>query len=397
MQYKKLEHENEYEYIYRIGSNKESIGTWQDVADILNQELGYEYTESRYRKMFQAFSKMMEGNQAKLATGSDYLEDLKQLRRDIEKERKKLQTEKLEYNKWLREEARDEMIWESIRAEISKMDKMPGVSPIYTDRGNKTGIVCFGDEHFGAEVCIRGLHGEVINEYNPEIFYDRMGDLLGQIVSICEKEGLSSLRVYSMGDFADGIIRVSQLMKLRFGIVEATVKYADYLCRWLEELTHHVSVEFQMARGGNHTQLRMLGQPKNTFKDDNMDKVVSEMIRIRLEENPNFLFVQNPTGYIFDNVCGFQVLGIHGEVKSVSNAIKDFSHTYKTPIDIMIAGHKHHGMSEAVGICRDVVGVPSIMGVDDYAMSLNATSNPGATLLIIEEGAGKVIEYSIRL
>ena len=48
----KMNDENEFEYIYRIGSLKDQIGTWQDVADILNEELGYEYTESRYRKMY---------------------------------------------------------------------------------------------------------------------------------------------------------------------------------------------------------------------------------------------------------------------------------------------------------------------------------------------------------
>lgn len=32
--------ENEYEYIYRLGQQKDLIGSWQDVADIANRELG---------------------------------------------------------------------------------------------------------------------------------------------------------------------------------------------------------------------------------------------------------------------------------------------------------------------------------------------------------------------
>ena len=31
------EDESEYAYIYRIGAAKERIGSWQDVADILNE------------------------------------------------------------------------------------------------------------------------------------------------------------------------------------------------------------------------------------------------------------------------------------------------------------------------------------------------------------------------
>lgn len=395
MDYRRYEDENEYEYIYRLGTNKDMIGTWQDVADILNSELNYEYTESRYRKMYQAFSKMMEATQKHTANG--YAEDLQRLKRDLEKERKKIQTEKVEYNKWLREQARDEMICEAICDAIRELDAMPIPVPVYGGTHGRNGIVCFGDEHFGTEFSISGLHGEVLNQYSPEIFYDRMNSLMGQILEICDRENLNEICVYALGDFVDGILRVSQLMKLRYGVVESTVKYADYICKWLNELTQHVRVSYQMARHGNHTELRMLGQPKGTFTTDNMDLVVAEMIKVRMENNPNFSFVENPTGYIFDNVCGFNILGLHGEVKSIGSAIKDFSHTYQTPIDILIAGHKHHSMSEAVGLCRDVIGVPSIMGTDDYAMKLNATSNAGATFLIIEEGKGKVVEYAMKL
>ena len=37
------------------------------------------------------------------------------------------------------------------------------------------------------------------------------------------------LNVFSMGDFSDGILRVSQLMKLRYGVVDGTIKYADFI------------------------------------------------------------------------------------------------------------------------------------------------------------------------
>lgn len=59
--------ESEYEYIYRVASSKDAIGSWQDVADLLNAELGYEYTESKYRKDFAAFKKMFEANRALLS------------------------------------------------------------------------------------------------------------------------------------------------------------------------------------------------------------------------------------------------------------------------------------------------------------------------------------------
>lgn len=49
--YERLETENENQYIARVCSMKDQMNwTWQDVANILNEHLGYDYGESCYRK-----------------------------------------------------------------------------------------------------------------------------------------------------------------------------------------------------------------------------------------------------------------------------------------------------------------------------------------------------------
>ena len=131
----------------------------------------------------------------------------------------------------------------------------------------------FGDEHYGIEFEIKDLFGNIINAYSPEIFEKRMWILFNKTLEIIQKENIDTLNVYSMGDFSDGCLRVSQLMKLRCGVVDGTIKYADFITNWLNELTKYVRVTFQMTNG-NHTELRQLGQPKGTFTEDNMGKVV---------------------------------------------------------------------------------------------------------------------------
>ena len=93
----------------------------------------------------------------------------------------------------------------------------------------------------------------------------------------------------------------------------------------------------------------------------------------------------------------FSSLGCHGETKSMEQAIKDFSRTYRVDIDFMVGGHKHHQNSTNVGIKSDVIAAPSIIGIDDYSLSLNKTSDPGATLFVLEDGVGKTMEYNIKL
>ncbi len=400
---KKLPEENEDQYIWKVGQAKDANlldSTWEELTPRLNAELGIEETEWRgssafrkaYRWMQRAYDNVFRQN-GFIGVQGDEL-DIK--KRELEKAKVKLQTEKLEYNRWLREEARDELICEKICNEIRVTHSLITPEPIIIDKANRSAILAFGDEHYAAEFTIYGLYGEIINSYSPEIFEQRMWDLFHQTVDIIQKESLTTLYVFALGDFTDGILRCSQLMKLRYGVVEGTVKYANFIANWLNKLSKYVKVKYQMVYG-NHSELRMLGQPKGTFKEENTGMFVREMIKTYLENNPNFEMIINPTGLIFDNIEGFNVLGIHGEVRNMENAIKDFSNTYNTNISILIGGHMHHYKAETVGVNKDVINVPSIIGIDDYSMSLNKTSNPGAVLFCIEKDKGVTLEYKIKL
>ncbi len=400
---KKLPEENEDQYIWKVGQAKDANlidSTWEELTPRLNTELGIEETEWRgssafrkaYRWMQRAYDNVFRQN-GFIGVQGDEL-DMK--KHALEKEKIKVQTEKLELRKWRREEARDELLCERICSAVRESSVLIEPEPIVVDKTSKSAILAFGDEHYATEFTIYGLYGEIINSYSPEIFEQRMWDLFYQTIDIIQKEDITTLHVFALGDFTDGILRCSQLMKLRYGVVEGTVKYANFIANWLNELTKYVKVKYQMVYG-NHSELRMLGQPKGTFKEENTGMFVREMIKTYLANNPNFEMIINPTGLIFDNIEGFNVLGIHGEVKNMENAIKDFSNTYNTNISILIGGHMHHYKAEAVGINKDVINVPSIIGIDDYSMSLNKTSNPGAVLFCIEENKGVTLEYKIKL
>lgn len=400
---KKLPEENEGQYIWRIGQAKDAgllNATWDELAPRLNTELGIDETEwrgeSAWRKKYRVMQQSYDDVFSKMQFSESRLSDIEEQTRELDKARMKLQTEKLEYNRWLREEARDELIAEKIVAAVKELQPLDVPATPIIRQSSNSAILAFGDEHYATEFSIYGLHGEIINEYSPEIFEQRMWELFRQVVNIIAKEDITELNVFALGDFTDGILRCSQLMKLRYGVVEGTVRYANFISEWLNELSKHVYVKYQMAFG-NHSELRMLGQPKGTFKEENTGLFVRDIIRTRLENNPNFEMIVNPTGLIFDNIEGFNVLGIHGEVRNMEKAIKDFSNTYNTDIHILIGGHMHHYKSETVGINRDVINVPSIIGIDDYSMTLNKTSNPGASMFLIEEDKGVTVDYKIKL
>lgn len=400
--------EDNYEYGLRlittkIEQNPEDLD-WQDIVDYVGLDCHRDSLRkacsvtpySSYKVMQYYRQKVMEGE---VTTESERCE-LDSKITEFQKERQKLATEKLEYHKMLRESARDDLIFEKLADAIKALPEHEIPCARYKPTGNiygaREGILVFGDEHYGAEFEIKGLYGEVINSYNIDIAESRMDDLLRQAIDIIKLEGLEVVHVFNMGDFTDGVLRVGQLRKLQLGVVDSTVRYMEYLSSWLNELSKYAYVKFQMVHG-NHSELRMLGQTKGTFKDENMGKVVAAYIKMRLKDNPNFEFCENPTGLIFADVLGFNMLGIHGEVKNMEQAIKDFSSLYGEEIDYLFAGHLHHRQSCSAGYRREVIRVPSVVGTDEYAMSLNRMSDAGAVFVIIEQGVGKTTDYSIYL
>ncbi len=394
--------ENEEQFIWRLGREKDA-GTldleWSEIAKIINKECREDENEYRdesaYRKPYQQAKRFYEAGVFEDLTSEKYAELIRAEQRELRKERQKFSDEKLEYNRWLREEARDELIIEKFCQAVSSLPTLvhPNFRIIDTGNAKKCGILCFADTHYGAEFCIKGLYGEIINEYSPEIFEKRMGELLNMTIEKVRKEGFTKIKIFSLGDELDGILRASQLMKLRYGIVDSAIRYSEFICNWLNALTNYVKVEFYMVEG-NHTELRMIGQPKGTFKDDNMSKIIKEFIKTRMANNENFSFFENESGLIFSDALGFNILGIHGEVKNLSKALQNFSTIYGINVDILIGAHLHHFETETVGVKKDVVSIPSIMGLDGYSVELEKTADAGALFLTVEEDKG-IIEQTI--
>lgn len=367
---------------------------WQDIADFRSDHTGILEHRDTSRKGSKILYEYINAgwvnapSETKLSNSNLY---------ELEKEKYKIQTEKLELYRWQREDARDELLLEKINAAIKELPELETPSLIARNNCKKSFVLCYGDTHYGPEFEIKGLFGEILNSYSPKIFEYRMWKLFAKVREIIEKEGITSLHIYDFGDCIDGLIRVSQLWNLRCGVVDATINYANFISHWLLEFTKIVNVKFQMVIDANHSQLRMLGQPKNTFKNDNMSKVIAAFIKMRLGDNPNFEFITNPTGMIFDNISNYNILGIHGEIKNMERALKDFSKIYNVNINYLIGGHIHHGKNEEIAQDTEVINIPSIIGIDDYGLSLQKTSNAGAKLFCFEEGIGKTIEYSIKL
>ena len=399
MDFQKKKNESEEAYIIRICQMKDSLGySWERLAKILNEELNEYHTESMYRKRYKKYRRFTESGNKNENVDDNIDNEIDETLIKIKKERAKLQTEKLEYNKNIREQARDELIIDTIKESIINLSPLRKPEYIKPVHDNRSYLLTLADQHFGIEFKVVDFFNNVINEYSPEIFKLRMSILFSKVIETIEKENIKELTIFELGDYTQGLLRLnSQLMQLRYGVIESAILYAEYMSTWLNTLSEHVRIKYSMVKDGNHDQLRLCNAPKNAFPDENMGHVIHSFIKERLKDNKNITILDNPTGMNYAQMSTYICVGDHGESKNVAKYINDLSRAYQMPIDYLFTGHEHHAKAEEVGFDAEVITVKSIVGVDPYGMSLQKVSNAGANLFVFEQGEGKVCEYTYKL
>lgn len=406
MELKIKENESRLDYIKRLVYGKlrdKTIDT--DYVTLAPLIFGVELSECECRKRLYGVYNFLQQVESELEKGIEDEEILRKItyeRLELEKERKKNQTVNLEINRNLRRFARNELTQEEIRRCILELEPLPIPPFARPTISPKEGILPISDVHYGKKCVVRGLKGEIINEYNEEVFEKRMWSLLGNTIDIKMKENIEKLNILLTGDLIDGILRMTQLQKLQYGIIDSTIKLAEFLSNWLNEISIYVKVELYYCLG-NHSQIRPLGSSNGEFAEENMEKIILWFIKSRLENNSNITIHDNEGDFIYFNCKGLNIMASHGEERNIESAIKDYLVLYGEPIDMFIGGHLHTKENKSIGISHkgltdlEYCRVKSICSIDDYSTKLRKSSGAGTSLFIIEEGKGKTVTYDINL
>lgn len=400
---KRQKDESDFDYKVRLciaKLNKEIDLDWSEIRDLLNLDCSPDHL----RKLSYAYKEILEHYNEKLnenITDDEVLDKLTLKKLELQKERVKLQSDKNEINRWIREQSRSELLHERIDNRLKY--RSPIKVPTYTiprAMGDRNTVIEIADAHYGREIVVRGLEDEILNEYNPKVFQSRMWDYLNQLVVNLEKENQKHVHLFNLSDSIDGILRMSQLQVLQMGIVDSAIDMADFLTIWLNELSKHAYVDYYAAEG-NHTEIRPLGSKKGEFPDDNMEKVVTRILQSDLRENSNVTIHPNKYFHYVD-VVGTKILATHGQdEKSLEQSVKNYSHTYRKPIHMLLTGHLHSHHEKTIGIDEGqsirYVQAPSLCGIDDFSMKLQRTANAGALMMMFERGYGRTNFYDITL
>lgn len=387
--YKRFKNETDEELIYRVCSDKDLIGSWQDVADILNELLGSEYTESKFRKQFQAFNKMLNANRSKFTDSDEQIKEIEVQKRELEKERKKLSDARVDYNRLIRQEARKESYADMVKRIICENIEPMNISVHYTLFNSSTDLlVHLTDIHTGIEI-----HNWK-NDFDSDILKLRIEKFTSDILDIRGMHQSENCYLV-IGEILSGIIHNNLRLQNNMDLMEQFKYVSELISAMLSRMANHFNHIYVYTTPGNHS--RISPKKEDALDGENMDVLLPFYLKARMQNFENITICDNniePEIAMF-NIRGNNIFAAHGHKDSLSNVVQNFTLMFGIKPQIVLLGHRHTNSMETVYDTK-VIQSGCVSGSDNYATSIRKTNRPEQTVSVIGDG-GLICLYDIQL
>lgn len=391
--------ESDEDCIYRICALKDELGyTWPEMAEILNEVLQKDYSDSKYRKDYTAFQKYgHKKNMTQLATKqieTDVCVGVRDEQADeLYKLKKQFQDQRREYYKLLAKDAR----YEHLTGQLVEAANRLNTNKTLVSEGNfyleseNDAVLCLTDWHYGM------VTDNIWNTYNIQVCKERVSKLLDHCKRYLRLNNVNNLHVLLLGDFIHGSIHTGVRVASEENACEQLMHVSELLAEFINELSQYVNMVYVYSTYGNHA--RTIQKKEDSIHSDNMERIIPWWLQQRLNYN-NKVQVNNESIYefIYLNVCSHDIVGVHGDLENFKKLGVDmhtlFSKQYGLNIEYVFSGDKHHmDSNDNYGI--ENVLIRSLCGSDDHASNKRLYSKAGQTLCIFNEEDGKVCTYNI--
>lgn len=371
-------------------SNK-TIGYKEWAKSLLNENIYGEENTRRCFVFFEKFLSILENDEINNIQDENKLQEILVAKKELEKERKKIQTINLEYNQYVRDISRFELFNEKIKEAI---DNMPALifSNTIQDKFNskQTAVLCISDAHNGAEINMQTVFNEPINIYSPDILKKRLNKLADTVIKDYKNNfNYKKLIVFDLGDGIQNILRLSDIAKLKTGVIDSVLQYAEMISQFLNKIQNELNIQIEFScLGGNHSELRLISTGRN-WESENLGKVIREFIALRLKDNQN-IKVDPYSDFSFKQIEGINILAIHGDdSKKNINEISYWEQYHNITIDILLMGHFHHQEQISLGYSptgdKEIIIVPSLIGIDEFSRKNRKLARAGAKFILFED------------
>ena len=391
--YVRLENEQDDELIYRVCKDKELIGSWEDVKDILNDLLGYDYGESTYRKKYAAFCKMFEANRSKFVDSDSQVKALRDEQRRLEIEKIKFRDERNAWAQQNRIQARAEAKLDNIEQALKDFGRINFPEHKRSDSKNvdRAMIIMLNDLHIGQ------TFDNFFGKYNTEIAERRMAQLLDEVKEIAQRHGCGSCIVSLGGDNCSGNIHKTIQVSNREDVIQQIKRAAEMVTSFCYELTQIFDIVKLVAVDGNHSRL---DKKEEAMHDERLDSLVPYCVNLALCHLDNFQYLDSAnidSGIAMFNVYGNYFLSVHGDYDDFTkNGVNNLITMVGLIPKYILFGHHHTcSVDEANGIVMIRGG--SLVGTGDQHTVERRIRGHASQMICVCNENGVEAYYPVRL
>lgn len=382
MTLERLENESDDALIYRICSLKDKIGTWKDVAGVINGITGNQYDESAYRKKFQIYNTMSESNG---------LEDIKMARRELEAEKIKFRDERNAWQKQNYVNARVGQKLDYLEEQFKSFGErnFPTYNSVSLD-GDNDMLIILSDFHIGQ--CFSSVFGS----YNADIATERLTQLLGEVKKIQKLHDSKNLYISIQGDMLSGNIHKTIAITNRENVIDQIKIVTELLTAFIYEVSKLFEKTFVSNVSGNHSRI---DRKDEALHDERLDDLIGWIVKNFLSHVPNIIFKDNilDTGISGFNIRGKDYLSVHGDYDAFTdNGVSKLCMMLGSIPYAILYGHLHSpALMESHGVKMIRGGSLSGAG-DDYTLEKRISGKPSQMVCICDENGLKCC-YPIEL
>lgn len=379
----------EWKYRLLIGKARKQIKlSWTQIRDLLMLDCTtdhirhHAYGALGYESFIQEAAAYQENN---IDTDAEAAELA------AKREKIRMQDQKRELNKLLREWARAEHIDEEVKKAAqaaAKIKPLQAAKPIQFS-GGREAILILSDWHYGQK------SANCCNTFNDAVFRQRIETLLSRTKEYCKRHEVQRLHVFALGDLVNGLIHVTTRINNTEDVIKQTMTVAEVLSDMLNNFSKTMKVDAYFSRG-NHD--RVSANKKESIAAESFFDVLPWYVRARIGDDQNIEIHNNTVDeeIVTAQIAGCNVFAVHGHKDRPGKAVQNLSLMLRQFPDLVLLGHFHAAAEQDVQ-GADVVVNGSLCGTDDYAMQLRRTSKPAQKLLIMGDGGGRECTYNINL
>lgn len=386
---KRLDGENEEQFIFRLGQAKDSGQldmSWDEIADVINKEFREsedEYrTEAAYRKPYQQAKRYFESGCFKTKCSLDsYSAEIRLQKQELQKEKQKLFDERTAMRKILREDARGEENFMILENLIKKNGQIvfPPMCPKIDDTHN-TLFVCLSDMHMGM------TFDNSFGKYNSDIAYERLQKYLNEILKLQVIYNASNVVCCLLGDEIQGNIHLTTQLESRENVVEQVQLASEYISAFVYELSKHFKNVDVNGVAGNHSRLSLKDA---VLRGERLDDLVLWYMKAKLDHIDNISFIDE---FNIDStiatcfVDGKEYWLCHGDFDSYSeNGIQKLVMINKVIPEGIFFGHLHHNSYDNISGVK-IIRSGSFCGCgDDYTVSKRICGEPEQVVCVMDK------------